>query len=68
MKRDWLKEIRQSLGLSTYKASEKIGISQSYYSAIENGKRGNPLSTDIAKAISKAFNIDWTRFYESDTA
>ena len=64
MKKIWLIEIRQNLGLSTYGASKKIGISQSYYSAIENGERGNPLKVDMAKAISKALNFDWTRFYE----
>ncbi len=38
--RDWLKAMRNERKLTTYEVAEKIGISQSLYSSIENGLRG----------------------------
>lgn len=64
--RVWLKEIRKSLGLSSYKAAEMAGLSQSYYSAIENGVRGRKLTVPTAKKIAAALGFDWQRFYEDE--
>ncbi len=65
--RNWLKNIRESKGYSTYKAAELSGISQSYYFAIESGERGNPLNVDVAKKIARALDFPWTKFYEELT-
>lgn len=62
--RQWLKEIRQRSGYSTYRAAELAGISQSYYSSIETGVRGNPLNVEVAKKIAEALGFDWTKFYD----
>lgn len=62
----WLKEIRKSMGLSTYRAAKLSGVSQSYYASIESGIRGKPLNVDIAKKIAEALHFDWTRFYQDD--
>ena len=62
--RNWLKNIRESKGYSTYKAADLSGISQSYYVAIEAGERGNPLKEEVAKKIARALDFPWTRFYE----
>lgn len=64
--RTWLKNIREKAGLSSYKAAELAGISQSYYFSIESGSRGNPLNVDVAKKIAEALHFDWTRFYEDE--
>lgn len=64
--RKWLAEIRSSMGLTTYAAADLVGISQSYYSSIENGTRGTPLKVDTAKRIAAALGFDWTRFYEGE--
>ena len=64
--RKWLKDIRERLKLTTFEAANAAGISQSYYSSIENGTRGNPLNVDIAKKIAEALNFEWTRFYEDE--
>lgn len=58
----WLKELREENKLTTYSVAEKLGISQSQYSSIENGTRN--VSVENAKKIAKLFNFDWTRFYE----
>lgn len=61
--RQWLKKIREDLGLSQRTVAEKVGISQNYYSSIETGERGKPLNVDIAKKIAEVLHFDWTRFY-----
>lgn len=53
-----LKQIREQMGLTTAEAANLSGISQSYYSLIENGTRGNPLNVDIAKKIASALNFE----------
>jgi transcriptional regulator with XRE-family HTH domain len=64
--RGWLKKIREDKQISQYEAADLVGISQSYYAAIETGARGNPLSVTAAKKIAAAFGFDWTRFYEEE--
>lgn len=61
-----LKQIREQMGLATAEAANLSGISQSYYSLIENGTRGNPLNVDIAKKIASALNFEWTQFYDDE--
>jgi DNA-binding XRE family transcriptional regulator len=58
---DWLKQFRADCELSTYQAASLCDISQSYYYAIESGKRGVPV--DTAKRIARAFGFDWQKFY-----
>lgn len=61
-KLNWLKEKRKEKRLTTYSIAEKIGISQSMYSSIENGSRG--VSVDNAKKIAKVLGFKWTDFYK----
>lgn len=65
--REWLMEKRKERNLTTYEAAELSGISQSYYSSIENGTRGMPLPVNTAKQISEALGFDWKRFYEESS-
>lgn len=51
--RTWLKQIREQQNLTTAEIGNLSGISQSYYSLIENGMRGNPLNVDVAKRIEE---------------
>lgn len=37
--RDWLVDLRKSLGLTLREMGEKLGVSESYYLMIEQGKR-----------------------------
>ena len=60
---EWLKTIRISRNLSTYKVSKLAHISQSHYSMIENGKRG--VSIKAAKKIAGALGFEWTKFYDT---
>lgn len=49
-----LKKDREEKGLTIKETADKVGISKSYYSLIENGKRG--LSYPMATRIASVFN------------
>jgi transcriptional regulator with XRE-family HTH domain len=57
-------EKRKECGMTTYETANRSGISQSYYSSIENGTRGMPLPVNTAKRIAEALGFDWKQFYE----
>lgn len=61
----WLKEARKVRNLTTYVVAQRAGISQAYYSQIENGVRN--ASVSAAKKIATVLLFDWTMFYR-DTA
>ena len=65
MAREWLKELRESRRLNQTKAAEFVRVERSYYSKIENGRRP---SVPVAKKIAEAFDFDWTRFFEDESA
>lgn len=62
--RTWLKEARNQKGISQKQAAKIIGISQSYYAALETGVRGKNIPGSLAKKIAQTFNFDWRLFYE----
>ncbi|MGN0710746.1 MAG: helix-turn-helix transcriptional regulator [Anaerovoracaceae bacterium] len=62
MKREWLIQKREENNLTQNALCKAAGMSQQYYSKIENGIR-NP-SISIAKKIAKVLGFDWTLFYE----
>lgn len=61
-----MRAAREALGMSTYQAAEKAGISQSYYSSLENGSRGSHISIELAKKIAAALGIAWTELFEDE--
>ena len=50
-----LKEVRKERGISIYEMAEKLGITASFYSQIENKKRR--LFYDTAVKIADIFNM-----------
>jgi len=60
--RDWL--IKSRGDRTQQSVADKCGISQNYYSMIENGERGVPVHT--AKKIAKELGFDWVKFYENE--
>ena len=57
---EWLKALRGKK--SQYKVAEEAKISQSFYAAIETGKRKPCVA--VAKRIAAVLGFDWTKFYE----
>ena len=60
--RNWLKEKRLETQLTMKSVALAAGISECYYSQIENGSRG--CSVPIAKKIAEVLGFDWQKFYE----
>ncbi len=55
--RDWMKVARESLGMTSREVSEKVGISEPYYSMIENGLRQKKLDIALASKLSDVFGV-----------
>lgn len=59
---NWLKTKREEKNLTLSQVSNLTGISLSYLSQIESGKRKPSVNT--AKIIAKHLNFDWTKFFK----
>ena len=59
---EWIIQMRKETGLSQYKMAELSGISQSFYAAIETGRRSP--SIKVAKRIAEVLGFEWTLFFE----
>ena len=59
-----LKKYRSDKNLTMRQVGEEAGISESYYSMIENGER-RP-SVAVAKRIAATLGVDWTKFFEEE--
>lgn len=55
--RNWLKKARCEAGLTMKQVGEKLGISESYYFAIENGIRQQKMDLFLAAGLSSIFKI-----------
>ena len=55
--REWLKVRRKAKGLTMKELGAELGISESYYCAIENGSRKAELSLPIAKKLAEVFEM-----------
>lgn len=56
--------LRLDRGLTMKQISNKLDISESYYSLIENGERRPSVS--VAKRIGAVLGFDWTKFFEDE--
>jgi len=63
---DNLKILRKTLKINQTDFAQKLGITQTAYSMIENGK--NPLSSRYIKMICSTYNVseDWLRTGQGD--
>ena len=55
--RTWLKTLRSEKGFSMKDMGNKLGISESYYCAIENGDRQKNMDMMLASGISTILEI-----------
>ena len=62
----WIRNLRVAKGKTLKTVAEMAGISESYLSQVEQGKRAP--SVKVAKAIADALGVDWTRFFEQEGA
>lgn len=64
--REWLKEIRESKGLTMTAVARGSGMDTSQYSKIEMGKI-NHISFEVAERIAKALEFSVYKFFEGET-
>lgn len=62
--RKWLMMLRVQNGWTQKEAGQRLGISQSMYSAIENGIRKKALSLKLMEDISTVFHISYEQIVE----
>lgn len=55
--RDWLNKARIDKGLTMKDMGEKLGISESYYCAIENGTRQKNMDLTLVSGLSVALGM-----------
>ena len=70
--REWLKTMRTEQGMTMKDLSRKLGISESYYCAIENGDRQKRMDLMLCHQLSVPFygieyKIGWDIFGASRT-
>lgn len=53
----YLKKLRENQSLSTHKLAELSGVSQSYISHVESGRKKNVPSTEILKKLAKPLGV-----------
>lgn len=68
--RSWLKNARNEKNMTMKEAGAKLGISESYYCAIENGTRPKKMDIALITSLSIVFDIPITKiiFLESAEA
>ena len=64
--REWLKSAREKCGLTMKTASERLGISESYYCSIENGVRQKNMDITLASKISVVFGVPLSEVVENE--
>lgn len=55
--RIWLKNLRTSAHLTMKEMGDKLGVSESYYCAIENGERQKKMDIALAASLASIFNL-----------
>ena len=64
--REWLRTARKSKGLTMKALASELGISESFYCAIENGHKKKDMSASIALGLSEALGIPVRDVLEMD--
>lgn len=61
---EYVKKIRKAKGLTTTELAKRTGISQSYISQIENGKRGIP-TDEMLLSLARGLGEDYAEFLKT---
>ena len=65
--RDWLREARTNAGKTQDEVAKEIGITHTYYSLIELGKRQTPMDLTLCVKLSKIFSIPIKQIVKLET-
>ena len=64
--REWLKNLRTEKKYTQKELGAKLGISESYYCAIENGERQKNMDMLIVSGLSAAFGVSVARIVQME--
>ena len=62
--RDWMKTLRDERHLTMKDVSQKLGISESYYCAIENGSRQKKMDMVLISGLASIFEVPLSAIFE----
>ena len=65
--RKWLKEARTKKDLTMKQIAVELGITESYYSLIENGDRQKMMDISLAKKLSEILDIPVEKIIAMET-
>ena len=65
--REWLRIARQAKGFTMKDLAERLNISESYYSLIENGERQKKMDIAIVNGLSKVLGIPFQKIVEFES-
>ena len=66
--RDWLKKARTGAKMTMKETAKKIGVSESYYCAIENGTRQRSMDLSLAQKLSDIFQLPVKQILDDELA
>lgn len=66
--REWLKKAREDSGLTMKVVADKLGVSESYYCAIENGTRQKKMDIVLATGLSAVLGVPLAAVVEMEQA
>ncbi len=64
--REWLRNLRIEKNLTMKAMAEKLGISESYYCAIENGERQKKMDMLLASGLATILEVPVSRIVQLD--
>lgn len=64
--RKWLKNLRTEKKLTQKELGAKLGISESYYCAIENGERQKNMDMILASGLSAALGVSVAKIVQME--
>lgn len=64
--RDWLLSARQKSGMTQREVADKLELSESYYSYIENGERQKKMDMALVSKFSVVFGIPLSEIVEME--
>lgn len=64
--RQWLKNIRESKGISQQNVAEKVGITRQYYQLIEAGERQQKMDITLIAKLSQVFGVSMNQIIDNE--
>jgi transcriptional regulator with XRE-family HTH domain len=64
--RQWLKNIRESKGISQQNVAEKVGITRQYYQLIEAGERQQKMDITLIAKLSQVLGVSMNQIIDNE--